>query len=254
MKNIYLLFICYSLICCNAFAQSELESFLGDNDKIITKRVVISQYKVVKVYDDSLKEIRATGFFVSSEGHILTALHAVVNLGKKIKVVFYDFKTQERIILPAVYLDQDDTNDVALLQIAKKDVPYFSLYTGNIEILGFDVISVGYPFGPYSVNKGILSSISFMPIFKYVKPDSIICYKDRLLLDLTTNEESSGSPVLFPQNAFVLGMIIGKFDPLSESKGMSIGNRSVLTSATRLGVAVQMKNILPLLIRNKISQ
>ncbi|MFM6989693.1 MAG: S1C family serine protease [Rhodoferax sp.] len=79
-----------------------------------------------------------SGFFVSSDGLLVTAAHVVQGHDKA--MVLYEGR-----LVPAQVLRTDPVNDLALLRVAKSPVPFLRLgRTDNIPV-GLEVYAIGYP-------------------------------------------------------------------------------------------------------------
>ena len=79
-----------------------------------------------------------SGFFVSSDGLLVTAAHVVQ--GHEKAMVLYEGR-----LVAAQVLKTDAANDLALLRVAKSPVPFLRLgRTDNIPV-GLEVYAIGYP-------------------------------------------------------------------------------------------------------------
>ncbi len=100
-----------------------------------------------------------TGFIISADGLILTNKHVVSTTNEK--------SAEYRIILAsgkkyyAQLIGKDPLNDLAVLKIFDKDLPYVELGNSKDLKLGTSVIAIGNALGIYqnSVTKGIISGI-----------------------------------------------------------------------------------------------
>lgn len=108
---------------------------------------------------DKIQKGSGTGFLISNDGLILTNKH-VVNAGAE--------KTAEyRIILStgkqyyAQLIGKDPINDLAVLKIFDKDLPFVGLGDSDKLQLGSTVIAIGNTLGRYqnSATKGIVSGL-----------------------------------------------------------------------------------------------
>jgi len=111
------------------------------------------------IHKEKVQKGSGTGFLISADGLILTNKH-VVNVG--------DSKTAEyRIILNtgkqyyAQLIGKDPLNDLAVLKIFDKNLPYVELGNSDNLQVGATAIAIGNALGLYqnSVTKGIVSGL-----------------------------------------------------------------------------------------------
>lgn len=100
-----------------------------------------------------------SGFFVSSEGIILTNRHVIISPDVDYTIVTADEKEYQAEILA-----RDSVNDVAIIKIKdakKKKFPFLELGASKVE-LGESVIAIGNPLGafPNTVSTGVVSGLS----------------------------------------------------------------------------------------------
>ncbi len=98
-----------------------------------------------------------SGFFVSSDGFVLTNKHVVIDPKADYTVV--DSEGQK---YHAKVVARDPINDVAILKIEVKDLPYVELgESSNLE-LGQTVVAIGNALGQFqnTVSNGIISGLS----------------------------------------------------------------------------------------------
>ena len=98
-----------------------------------------------------------SGFFVSSDGFVLTNKHVVVD--PKADYTIVDNKGEK---YHAKVVARDPINDVAILKVETKDMPYVELgESSNLE-LGQTVVAIGNALGQFqnTVSKGIISGLS----------------------------------------------------------------------------------------------
>jgi len=101
-----------------------------------------------------------SGFFVSSEGIILTNRHVVISPDVDYTIITNDEKEYQAEILA-----RDPVQDVAILKIKNtknKKFPALELGDSGKVDLGQDVIAIGNPLGafPNTVSKGVISGLS----------------------------------------------------------------------------------------------
>lgn len=96
-----------------------------------------------------------SGFFVTSDGYLLTNKHVVSKDDVKYTVNTGEEELDARI----VYRDPD--NDIAILKVEGSNFPTLTLKEGNKVGIGEDVIAIGNIFGRYidSVSTGAIMSL-----------------------------------------------------------------------------------------------
>ena len=82
-----------------------------------------------------------TGFFVSSEGHIVTN-HHVADAGKVLLIV-----TNQNEVLPARVLVKDPLNDIAIIKVDKNSKPLKVATTTDL-MKGHEALTIGFPMTP----------------------------------------------------------------------------------------------------------
>lgn len=148
-----------------------------------------------------------TGFFVSSDGYILTN-HHVVEGAKTITVTLKD-----RSELDAVLVGSDASSDIAVLKI--KGTNYPALKVGNSTALkvGEPVLAIGSPFGfDYSASAGIVSAKS-----RNFSREAVVPF---IQTDVALNQGNSGGP-LFNQKGEVVGVNSRIFSGTGGHMGLS---------------------------------
>ena len=176
----------------------------------------IKETELAEILRSSLikTQINATftgsGFFVSSNGKIITNHHVVKN-AKTIKVI--DAMGTEHI---ASVIAESASSDLALLDIGQ-DVPFYLTLTSSTTVkLGDDVFTIGYPMpgilgqdAKYS--KGTVSSI------KSGAKDA-----NRFQISNPIQPGNSGGP-LIDENGYVVGIVVSKIQGfLAENVGFAI--------------------------------
>lgn len=128
--------------------------------------------------------IRGSGFFVSSEGHILTNYH-VVDHGSKIQVTLHDGRKVQ-----ATITGSDPKTDLAVIKIEDNNLPFLSFGSSDKLDVGDWVIAVGNPFGlQASVTVGVVSA-------KGRNQLHITDFEDFIQTDAAINPGNSGGPLL----------------------------------------------------------
>lgn len=84
------------------------------------------------------QEITSTGFFISSDGHILTAYHAVGSL-ETVQVLYNQKKYSAKVV------SKNESIDAAILKIDGDKFPYLPVSSDNSVQTGDFVFTMGYP-------------------------------------------------------------------------------------------------------------
>jgi serine protease Do len=153
-----------------------------------------------------LAQAQGSGFFISSDGYIVTNNH-VVDHAVNVEVVMDDEKT-----LPAKVIGTDSKTDLALIKVEGSDYPYVRLAASKPRI-GEWVVAMGNPFGlGGTVTAGIVSAegrdIGSGP------------YDDFIQIDAPVNKGNSGGPT-FNLKGEVIGVNTAIFSPSGGSVGIA---------------------------------
>ena len=145
-----------------------------------------------------------TGFFVSSEGHIVTNAH-VVNGCRSISA------SRSGTVTRVTRFASDEGSDLALLMSSEKPRYWATLQGGRGARVAEAVMVIGFPYGgslspDATVTTGIIATLSGIR-------------NDRRIIQITAPVQpgNSGSPVL-ALNGSVVGVVVGKLNPF-EGKG-----------------------------------
>ena len=164
---------------------------------------------------------QGSGFFISSDGYILTN-HHVVSGADKIKVRLNNNKE-----LVAKLIGTDPQSDVALLKVNGRN--YSSIKIGNSEELnvGQWVLAIGNPFGlSNSITAGIVSAKGRNQI-------GITDYENFIQTDAAINPGNSGGPLVNMK-----GEVVGINTAIFSQSGGSMG----VGFAIPINMANQIKN------------
>ena len=98
-----------------------------------------------------------SGFIISSDGLVLTSQHVVSDPHAEYTIIVEPEK-----IYPAKVLARDPINDIAVLKINAKNLPYLKLGSSNNLQLGETVIAIGNALGEFhdTVSTGVVSGLS----------------------------------------------------------------------------------------------
>ena len=144
-----------------------------------------------------------SGFFISSQGHIVSNAH-VVGGCKKIKV----YENGKEILLNI--LDTDTKNDVGLVKGKFKNTKYLNIKSDGAE-LGEDIVAFGYPLvdtlsDSVKLTKGIVSALA--------GPNNNFAM---IQIDAALQPGNSGGPVL-NMNGLVVGIASSGLSKLKMAK------------------------------------
>jgi serine protease Do len=153
-----------------------------------------------------LTQAQGSGFFISSDGYIVTNNH-VVDHATEVTVTTSDGKT-----LPAKVIGADPKTDLALLKVKAPGTYPFVKFATHAPRVGDWVIAVGNPFGlGGTVTAGIVSArgrdIGSGP------------YDDFIQIDAPVNHGNSGGPT-FNTDGDVVGVNTAIFSPSGGSVGI----------------------------------
>jgi serine protease Do len=145
------------------------------------------------------------GFFVSSDGYIVTANH-VVDGAKSVKITMADGTTY-----PATVVGTDSATDVAVLKVdANKNFTYVQ-FADQMPRVGDWVIAIGNPYGlGETATAGIVSALA--------RNLGDRTYDGYLQIDAPINEGNSGGPTFD-----VHGNVVGINDAIFTPSGGSVG-------------------------------
>jgi serine protease Do len=142
-----------------------------------------------------------SGFFVSSDGLIVTNKHVVSDEQAEYMVILND-KTEH----VAKVLARDPSNDIAVIKIEGKDFPVLRLGDSDTIRVGETIIAIGNPLGEFenSVSRGIISGLKRSLEASSGMGDSEYL-SDIIQVDAAINPGNSGGP-LFSLEGVVVGV------------------------------------------------
>jgi serine protease Do len=158
-----------------------------------------------------------TAFFVSADGLLLTNNHVVDPKATQHTVILNSGKR-----LTAKVVFTDGKNDVALLKVDARNMPYLKLARRNTVYLAQTVIAIGNTLGTYSntVSVGIISGLGRSITASNRSGDFVENLDQVIQTDAAINEGSSGGPLLNSRGE-VIGMNVA-FIAGSQSIGFAI--------------------------------
>lgn len=158
-----------------------LRQFFGDRVRIPDRAVT-----------PAIEHAYGTGFFVTSNGYMLTN-HHVIEGADKITVTLND-----RTELDATLIGSDERSDVAVLKVEGNQFPALPIGDSNSLKVGEPVLAIGSPFGfDYSASAGIVSAKS-----RSFSRETSVPF---IQTDVALNPGNSGGP-LFNQRGEVIGI------------------------------------------------
>ena len=145
-----------------------------------------------------------SGFFISSDGYIVTNNH-VVDGAEDIKVV-----TKDGAELTATVVGRDEGTDLAVLKVTGHDFPFVSFETAVRPRVGDWVVAVGNPFD--------LNGTATAGIVSAYNRDIGQSFVDYIQIDAPINKGNSGGPTFD-----VYGRVIGVNAEIYSPSGGSVG-------------------------------
>jgi len=173
------------------------------------------------------QEVRGTGFFISSDGYILTNNHLVE---KAIEIKIKSLQGEE---YEAEVIGADPQTDLALIKVKGKNLPYTELGKSEELKVGEWVLAIGNPLGfANTVTAGIVSAkgrlirgiINELP------------YQDFIQTDAAINRGNSGGPLVNMR-----GKVIGINSMIFSPSGGSIGIGFAISSKLAKNIVSQLK-------------
>jgi S1-C subfamily serine protease len=195
----------YSSSMKNAFEAAN-KDIIGNRDNLISyskglayagKEAAVDKKLAPSPYDALLNSVvlintsygLGSGFFITSNGYLVTNEHVVGN-DKKVIVTMRNNK-----ITIANVLKTDEKRDLALLYVKGTGYPFLKICPIDQVSIGAEVISIGAPQGlDWSVSKGIVSSV------RDVNGISVI------QSDVGMNPGNSGGPLILLSNRNFIGI------------------------------------------------
>jgi S1-C subfamily serine protease len=158
-----------------------------------------------------------TGFFVSSDGYIVTNKH-VVGAEDYVSV-----KIRSGQVLVAKLVRTSPARDLALIKVEGKGFTWLQLSGGEDAGVGNDVLAIGTPKGlSWSVSKGIISAVRDLRNVRMIQTDAAI------------NSGNSGGPLIDLRSGKVVGvnsLTIRK--DIAEGLNFAVSSEDVLRAFNR---------------------
>jgi len=134
-----------------------------------------------------------SGFIISTDGYILTSNHVVADISADYTVIL-DPKHK----YPAKVLSRNPINDIAILKISAKNLPYVELADSSRIDMGEDVVAIGNALGEFhdTLSAGIVSGLSrFITAFGGIDHQTQNL-KGLIQTDAAINPGNSGGPLV----------------------------------------------------------
>ncbi len=164
-----------------------------------------------------IKKGSGSGFLISSDGLIITNKHVVSagSVNSQYKVTLYSGKQYY-----AQLIGKDPLNDLAVLKIYDKNLPFLEMGDSNRLTMGMTVIAIGNALGRYdhSATKGIISGLARNLTIVGVNETEDL--KNVIQTDAEINLGNSGGPLINLEGK-VIGVNVAK-DGGGQSIGFSI--------------------------------
>jgi serine protease Do len=186
--------------------QSQIESVAAEaSDAVVNIQTESMSYNFF--YQPVPTEGLGSGFFISSDGYILTNNH-VIEGANNITVITRDGKKYSAKVVGA-----DQLSDLAVLKINVSGVKYLTFRSTDSVRVGEFVLAIGNPLGlSYSVTFGVLSAKE-----RSIQEDNGALVVDMLQTDAAINPGNSGGPLLD-----LSGKVVGINTAIS-TEGQGIG-------------------------------
>jgi serine protease Do len=164
-----------------------------------------------------------SGFFISSDGYILTN-HHVVDGADEVMV-----RTNDRREFKAKVIGSDRRSDTALIKVDIKDAPVVEIGSAKSLQVGAWVLAIGSPFGfDHSVTQGIVSAMGrSLPSENYVP---------FIQTDVAINPGNSGGPLIDLD-----GKVVGVNSQIYSRTGGFMGLSFAIPIDLAMNVAEQIK-------------
>jgi serine protease Do len=134
-----------------------------------------------------------SGFIVSADGYVLTSQHVVSDLEADYTVILEPTKRYSVKVI-----SRDPINDIAILKIKDKNLPYLELGDSDKIELGEQVLAVGNPLGEFhdTISAGIVSGLSrFIAAYRGFSQETARL-KGLIQTDAAINPGNSGGPLV----------------------------------------------------------
>ena len=143
-----------------------------------------------------------TGFFINSQGYLLTAYHVIRG-----KDVIWVKTSKEQLWAQAEMIKSDPMLDLALVRISK-NTPYLKMADWESVPIGLEIYSIGFPMLGFQSNsikitQGLINS-----------DEGINRQKKLFQISAEIEKGNSGGPIISP-DGLVVGVTLSKLNALS---------------------------------------
>ncbi len=134
-----------------------------------------------------------SGFIVSAEGYVITSSHVVADTEADYTVILEPKKKY-----PAKIVSRDPINDIAVLKINARSLPYLGLGDSEKIELGQTVIAVGNVLGEFhdTISTGVVSGLSRQIIAGHPFSRQAERLRGLIQTDAAINPGNSGGPLI----------------------------------------------------------
>ena len=153
--------------------------------------VIMPKFKKGK--KEATKVGGGSGFIISEDGYVITSAHVVSDTEADYTVMLEPRKKES-----AKVLARDPINDIAILKIKGKKLPYLELGDSHKIQLGEEVVAVGNPLGEFhdTLSSGIVSGMS-----RFIQATNHLTQQQQRLrgliqTDAAINPGNSGGPLV----------------------------------------------------------
>jgi len=193
----------------------------------------------IEIRNDKINKGSGTGFLITADGLILTNKH-VVNASVS-KTVEYRVVLSSGKKYFAQLIGRDPLNDLAVIKIFDKNLPFIELGDSDKIPIGTTVIAIGNVLGKYenSVTKGIVSGLG-RTIAGSDQAGNVESLDNVIQTDAKINLGNSGGP-LIDLNGKVIGINVA-IDQSGQSIGFAIpinDAKTVIQSVREIGRIVR---------------
>lgn len=195
---------------------------IASAEKTNSTKASLQEDQPPSIYDDFLNSVVVirgingigTGFFIDSNGLIITNEH-VVGSDRLVSVRLRDNRT---VFGNVKAIDRD--RDLALVALKITDAPYLQLADANEGGIGTEVIAIGTPQGlDWSLTRGLVSAIRDIQGVRVVQTDTAM------------NPGNSGGPLISLETGHVIGVnTMGFRKDLSEGLNFAVSAREIMVA------------------------
>jgi len=176
--------------------------------------ILLAQINAIEIYKscaDAVVLIESdesigSGFFINSDGWIVTNQHVISDINglvkskEEINVITRDGRSHQALEIKD--FNKSSGLDLALIKIAFKYDSYLPLYTEGVPQVGDEVVAIGHPRGlEWTQTKGIIS-----------KND----YRQFVQIDVAINSGNSGGP-LINSSGQVVGIVTASWEEMQNT-------------------------------------